>query len=278
MPPAGAVRQRVRGGDGRQRRVLRARGSLRGAINHRVGCLVGPPRWSCGVRALAEAAGVVWTSETSGKRSETKRTERQNAFVLLSEDSRALYFVPTPRARSIAWMRPAALERASSHVLRGSSLSGLRTSSDRSSPMTSVQGTPITMGADHKLIVPDNPIVPFIEGDGTGRDIWRASRARARRGGCEGLRRRTQDRLVRGVRRREGAQALQQLAPGRDRRGLSPVPRRHQGPADDACRRRHPVAQRRPPSDARSLRLPAPRALVPGRAKPRSSARKTSTW
>jgi len=26
-----------------------------------------------------------------------------------------------------------------------------------------------------KLIVPDNPVVPFIEGDGTGADIWRAS-------------------------------------------------------------------------------------------------------
>ncbi len=26
-----------------------------------------------------------------------------------------------------------------------------------------------------KLIVPDNPIIPFVEGDGTGRDIWRAS-------------------------------------------------------------------------------------------------------
>ena len=23
--------------------------------------------------------------------------------------------------------------------------------------------------------IPDNPIVPFIEGDGTGRDIWKAS-------------------------------------------------------------------------------------------------------
>ena len=23
--------------------------------------------------------------------------------------------------------------------------------------------------------VPDNPVVPFIEGDGTGRDIWKAS-------------------------------------------------------------------------------------------------------
>jgi isocitrate dehydrogenase len=26
-----------------------------------------------------------------------------------------------------------------------------------------------------KLLVPDNPVIPFIEGDGTGRDIWRAS-------------------------------------------------------------------------------------------------------
>src|ERR1700756_748001 len=27
-----------------------------------------------------------------------------------------------------------------------------------------------------ELQVPDNPIIPFIEGDGTGRDIWKASR------------------------------------------------------------------------------------------------------
>ena len=26
-----------------------------------------------------------------------------------------------------------------------------------------------------KCLVPDNPEIPFIEGDGTGRDIWRAS-------------------------------------------------------------------------------------------------------
>ncbi|HZX92664.1 MAG TPA: NADP-dependent isocitrate dehydrogenase [Rudaea sp.] len=29
--------------------------------------------------------------------------------------------------------------------------------------------------ANGKLTVPNNPIIPFIEGDGTGRDIWRAS-------------------------------------------------------------------------------------------------------
>jgi isocitrate dehydrogenase len=37
------------------------------------------------------------------------------------------------------------------------------------------QGAKITMGTNGKLQVPDNPIIPFIEGDGTGRDIWRAS-------------------------------------------------------------------------------------------------------
>jgi isocitrate dehydrogenase len=36
------------------------------------------------------------------------------------------------------------------------------------------QGAKITL-RDGKLVVPDNPIVPFIEGDGTGPDIWRAS-------------------------------------------------------------------------------------------------------
>jgi isocitrate dehydrogenase len=37
------------------------------------------------------------------------------------------------------------------------------------------EGEPITMGSDGRLRVPDRPILPFIEGDGTGPDIWRAS-------------------------------------------------------------------------------------------------------
>jgi isocitrate dehydrogenase len=36
------------------------------------------------------------------------------------------------------------------------------------------QGARITVH-DGKLLVPENPIIPFIEGDGTGPDIWRAS-------------------------------------------------------------------------------------------------------
>jgi len=48
--------------------------------------------------------------------------------------------------------------------------------------MTSYNGLPvpedgakITIDSDGKLNVPSNPIIPFIEGDGTGRDIWKAS-------------------------------------------------------------------------------------------------------
>ncbi len=37
------------------------------------------------------------------------------------------------------------------------------------------QGTAITRQPDGALLVPDDPIIPFIEGDGIGRDIWRAS-------------------------------------------------------------------------------------------------------
>src|SRR5471032_1049069 len=46
--------------------------------------------------------------------------------------------------------------------------------------MTQPNSTPPAGGAkitiaNGKLNVPENPIIPFIEGDGTGRDIWRAS-------------------------------------------------------------------------------------------------------
>jgi len=41
-------------------------------------------------------------------------------------------------------------------------------------PTPPASGQKITLSGQ-KLQVPDRPIVPFIEGDGTGRDIWRAS-------------------------------------------------------------------------------------------------------
>src|SRR5690348_17686172 len=50
----------------------------------------------------------------------------------------------------------------------------------RRSRMSSFQPVPPAGGekitiANGKLNVPDQPIIPFIEGDGTGPDIWRAS-------------------------------------------------------------------------------------------------------
>ena len=48
--------------------------------------------------------------------------------------------------------------------------------------MSSFNGVPVPRdGAridfvNDEFVVPDNPIIPYIEGDGTGRDIWKASR------------------------------------------------------------------------------------------------------
>jgi len=42
-------------------------------------------------------------------------------------------------------------------------------------PVIPPGGVPITMSSQGTLQVPDRPVIPFIEGDGTGPDIWRAS-------------------------------------------------------------------------------------------------------
>ena len=42
-------------------------------------------------------------------------------------------------------------------------------------PVIPAGGEPITVASSGILTVPDCPIIPFIEGDGTGPDIWRAS-------------------------------------------------------------------------------------------------------
>ena len=36
-------------------------------------------------------------------------------------------------------------------------------------------GKKITFSPSNKIQVPNNPVVPFIEGDGTGPDIWNAA-------------------------------------------------------------------------------------------------------
>jgi isocitrate dehydrogenase len=42
-------------------------------------------------------------------------------------------------------------------------------------PSIPIGGEPIRLDSTSGLDVPDHPIIPFIEGDGTGPDIWRAS-------------------------------------------------------------------------------------------------------
>ena len=75
----------------------------------------------------------------------------------------------------------------------------------------------ITMGADGALVVPDEPIIPFIEGDGTGVDIWPAAKlvldaAAAKHGKIGGL--------EGGPGRAEGLRRDRQLAARRDGRDL----------------------------------------------------------
>ena len=132
--------------------------------------------------------------------------------------------------------------------------------------MSVIQGEAIKM-QDGRMEVPAHPVIPFIEGDGTGPDIWRASvrvfdaavdkaYGGKRRIAWHGGARRTE-----GVRPRPGTGC-------RTRRSSAfrTLPRRHQGTAHDARRRRHPLAQRGAAADPRSLRVPAPGALVQGRA------------
>jgi isocitrate dehydrogenase len=42
-------------------------------------------------------------------------------------------------------------------------------------PIIPAGGEPVTVNSQGDLQVPDHPVIPFIEGDGTGPDIWRSS-------------------------------------------------------------------------------------------------------
>ena len=126
--------------------------------------------------------------------------------------------------------------------------------------------------AEHRarrtLVVPDRPIIPFIEGDGTGPDIWRASVRVFDAAVAARLRRPAQDRVARSARRREGVQQDGELATRRDARGVPQVSRRHQRTAHDAGRRRHPVAQRRAAPGTGFVRLSAAGAVFQGMETP----------
>lgn len=53
-------------------------------------------------------------------------------------------------------------------------MTAANTATSNTSP-NNTYGEKITMGADGKLNVPSHPVIPFIEGDGIGPDIWKAS-------------------------------------------------------------------------------------------------------
>lgn len=76
------------------------------------------------------------------------------------------------------------------------------------------QGGEAIQYVNGKYQVPDHPIIPYIEGDGTGRDIWRASQRVFDAAVQKGLRRQTLDLMVRNLRRREGIPAIPELAAG----------------------------------------------------------------
>ena len=126
--------------------------------------------------------------------------------------------------------------------------------------------------------MPDDPIIPFIEGDGTGPDIWRASV-------------RVMDAAVEKAYGGKKKIAWLEVYAGEKsfKQSNSWLPDEtveafreyfvgHQRAADDTGRRRHPVAERRVAPASRSLRLPAAGSLVSRRAVADQASRKKWTW
>ena len=132
--------------------------------------------------------------------------------------------------------------------------------------MTAIStGTAITMEGG-KLVVPDHPIIPFIEGDGTGPDIWRAAQRVFDAAVAKAYGGRRQIAWLEVLAGEKSKNAVDDWLPEETLTAIRTPPRRDQGPAHDAGGRRHPVAQRGPPPAARPLRLRAPGAVVQGRA------------
>ena len=123
--------------------------------------------------------------------------------------------------------------------------------------------TKITMQADGTLSVPDEPIIPFVEGDGTGVDIWPAAQlvmdaAAAKHG-----------KKIAWTEVLAGEKAFNATGSWLPDETVDVVPRapdRDQRSAHHSGRRWDPLAERRTPPDPRPLRVPAAGAVVRGRA------------
>ena len=104
--------------------------------------------------------------------------------------------------------------------------------------------------AHGKLTVPENPIIPFIRGDGTGPDIW-ASSVRVFDAAVEkaygGQRKIAWMEVFAGE---ESFKKFNNWLPDDTVEAFKEFLVGIKGPADHAHGRRHPLAQRRPAPDA----------------------------
>ncbi len=120
--------------------------------------------------------------------------------------------------------------------------------------------------AQGKLNVPENPVIPFIRGDGTGPDIWAAS---VRVFDAAVQKASAGKRKVSWFEVHAGETSFKKFnnwLPDDTVAGVPGIFGRDQRPADHAGGRRHPLAQCRLAPDARPLRLPAARAIFSGRS------------
>ena len=127
------------------------------------------------------------------------------------------------------------------------------------------------------LSVPNHPIIPFVEGDGTGPDIWRASvrvfdaAVEKAYGG---------ERKIEWMEVYAGEKAFKQFndwLPQETVDAMRRVPRVDQGAAHDAGRRRHSLAQRDSAPGARPLRVHSSGSLLRGRRRPGEGAGESRT-
>ena len=129
-------------------------------------------------------------------------------------------------------------------------------------------GQKITVGKDYALSVPDQPIIPYIEGDGTGVDITPvmlkvvdAAVAKAYGG----------KRKIHWMEIYAGEKSTKVYGPDvwlpeETLEVLKEYVVSIKGPADHAGRRRHPLAERGASPATRSLCLPAADPVLQGRA------------
>ena len=135
-------------------------------------------------------------------------------------------------------------------------------------------GNRISIAEEGQLIVPDNPTIPFIEGDGTGPDIWRATRlvldaavAKAYNGA----------RAIDWLEVMAGEKAFNETGEWLPEATLEAIRTYRvaiKGPLDDTGGRWHPQRQRSIAPGARSLRLRAPGALYRRHSEPHEGSGK----